>query len=74
VIREEAERLVVACDNKCPVRLDLGPVNAALARNRTPSGWISAGGDRHYCPLCSPSMTMAFFAAQSNGVRSQPLT
>jgi hypothetical protein len=65
--------LVVCCDNKCPVRLDLGPASAARARNRLPSGWLNAGDDKHYCPLCSPRMTMLAFAGQMGAGRPQPL-
>jgi hypothetical protein len=71
VIRDFHGRTLVCCD-KCPVRLDLGPERAVRARNRTPSGWLSAGANRHYCPICSPHMTMpALF--QRAGARPQPL-
>jgi hypothetical protein len=73
VLREEAGRLVVSCDDGCAVRLDLGPVQAARARNRMPSGWLSAGDSRHYCPLCSPRKMMTLLAAQPSGLRSQSL-
>lgn len=66
--REDHTRLVVCCDN-CPVRLDLGPVEMARIRNRTPSGWVSAGFNRHYCPSCSASIGLAAMAA----MRHQPL-
>ena len=72
MILENAGRLVVCCNN-CPVRLDLGPSNVARARNRTPSGWINAGRDRHFCPRCSPQVTLALVAEEAKGVRPQPL-
>jgi hypothetical protein len=53
--------------------LDLGPASAARARNRLPSGWLNAGDDKHYCPLCSPRMTMLAFAGQMGAGRPQPL-
>ena len=51
-----ANRLVMSCD-KCPIRLDLGPAQVALNRNRTPSGWLAIGEDRHLCPQCASSVT-----------------
>jgi hypothetical protein len=52
--------------------LDLGPERAVRARNRTPSGWLSAGANRHYCPSCSPHMTMSALFRHA-GARQQPL-
>lgn len=72
MIREDADRLVLRCD-RCPVRLDLGPANAVRARNRTPSGWIKTARDTHYCPLCSPNISVAAMFAASAGARPQPL-
>lgn len=48
-------------------------MRAVRARNRTPSGWISAGAGRHYCPVCSPHLTMAAFFNKNAGARPQPL-
>jgi hypothetical protein len=70
VTREEHGRLVIRCDN-CPVRIDLGPAVPALARNRTPSGWVAAGFNRHYCPSCSAAIGLAGLAASH--ARRQPL-
>lgn len=72
VIWEQNGRLTVGCDN-CPIRLDLGLATAVRARNRTPSGWIRTGPDQHYCPKCSPHVTMAALLARSTGSRPQPL-
>jgi hypothetical protein len=72
VIREDLGRLIVTCD-WCPARLDLGPANAARARNRTPSGWIRTGPDVHYCPLCSPRLSVSSLFAAASGPRAQPL-
>jgi hypothetical protein len=72
VIREDAGRLFVRCD-RCPVRLDLGPVNVARARNRTPSGWLRTGPDTHSCPQCSPKINVGAIFAHARGVRAQPL-
>ena len=49
------DRLVMSCD-RCPIRLDLGPAQVALNRNRTPSGWLALGDNRHLCPQCSGQM------------------
>ena len=65
-------RLVLTCD-RCPVRLDLGPYMAAARRNRTPSGWINLGGDRHACPSCSPGISLAALAMSGRAGRPQPL-
>lgn len=46
------DRLVIRCD-ACPVRMDLGPAQVARVRNRTPSGWLSLGDNRHICPICA---------------------
>jgi hypothetical protein len=72
VIREDAGRLIVRCD-RCPARLDLGNVNAARARNRTPSGWLRTGAHTHACPLCSPTIKVPAMFAVAAGVRAQPL-
>jgi hypothetical protein len=72
VIREFHGRTLVCCD-KCPVRLDLGLTLAVRARNRTPSGWISAGTNLHYCPLCSPHMTTPAIFQAAGARRRQPL-
>jgi hypothetical protein len=72
MLGEEADRLVVRCDH-CPVRLDLGPVTAARARNRMPSAWISAGLGKHYCPVCAPAITAPFMLAQAQGAGPRPL-
>ena len=68
--REDAGHLIVCCDN-CPVRLDLGNAIMARTRNRTPSGWVTAGFNRHYCPNCSANIGLAQLAAA--GMRRQPL-
>jgi len=68
VTREDLGRLAICCDN-CPVRMDLGPAIRARMHNRTPSGWVSAGFNRHYCPSCSASIGLAAMAA----MRRQPL-
>jgi hypothetical protein len=52
MLREDVGRMLICCD-RCAVRMDLGPVMAARARNRTPSGWLSTGVNRHACPSCS---------------------
>jgi hypothetical protein len=62
VTREDSGRLTVRCDN-CPVRMDLGPAALARQRNRTPSGWVAAGYNRHYCPSCAASIGLARLAA-----------
>lgn len=72
MIREEAGRLIVRC-NCCPARLDLGPAHVVRARNRTPSGWVKTAADTHYCPLCSPNVSVAAMFAAAAGVRPQPL-
>jgi hypothetical protein len=72
VIREDAGRLIVRCD-RCPARLDLGNVNAARARNRTPSGWLRTGAHTHACPLCSQTIRVPAMFAVAGGVRPQPL-
>jgi len=72
VIREDAGRLIVRCD-RCPAQLDLGNVNAARARNRTPSGWLRTGVDSHCCPICSPNVRITSLFAATAGVRAQPL-
>jgi len=72
VIREDSGRLIVRCDC-CPARLDLGPAHVARARNRAPSGWIRTGADTHYCPLCSPNISLAALMAAQTGHRAQPL-
>jgi hypothetical protein len=73
LVREDDGRLVVHCSN-CVVQLDLGPVGKARGRNRMPSGWVNAGSDRHYCPLCAQqvNIAVAFAAAQPAGI-PQPL-
>jgi hypothetical protein len=72
VTRTAAGRLVVTCD-RCPVRMDLGPEAAVRARNRAPSGWVSIGGDRHYCPRCSQTISLAALARAVRGPAAQPL-
>jgi hypothetical protein len=73
VIREDANRLIVSCD-RCPARLDLGTVNAARARNRTPSGWLRTGANHHACPLCAQNIRgLSSLFAVAGGVRAQPL-
>jgi len=72
VTRVETGRLVIFCD-QCPVRLDLGPAEAVRNRNRTPSGWVNIGHDRHCCPRCSPDVTMAMLAQHAAGPRAQSL-
>jgi hypothetical protein len=71
VIREDLGRVTMFCD-RCPAQLDLGIALAVRARNRTPSGWIRAGSDTHFCPLCSPRINVAAVFA-SAGARAQPL-
>ena len=65
-------RLVVTCD-RCPVRMDLGPEAAVRARNRAPSGWVSIGGDKHYCPRCSQTISLAMLSRAVNGTTAQRL-
>lgn len=72
MIREDASRLILSCD-RCPAQLDLGIARAVRARNRTPSGWIRAGRDTHYCPICSPNVSVASVFAAAAGMRPQPL-
>jgi len=60
-------RLALTCD-RCPIRLDLGPELAARARNRTPSGWVAIGADRHYCPQCSQTISLGALASSVRGV------
>ncbi len=72
MLSEEAGRLVVRCDC-CPARLDLGPASAVRARNRTPSGWIRTATDTHYCPLCSPEISIAAMYAFNSRHKVQPL-
>jgi hypothetical protein len=72
VIREAGGRLALHC-NYCPAQLDLGPARAVRARNRTPSGWIRAGNDTHYCPNCSPKVSVGTMIRQAVGNRPQPL-
>ena len=72
MIREDAGRIIVSCD-RCPVRLDVGNVNFARARNRTPSGWVRTAPDTHYCPLCAPRISVATVFAAAAGARPQPL-
>jgi hypothetical protein len=72
VIREDVGRLILSCD-RCPARLDLGVARAVRARNRTPSGWIRTGHDTHYCPLCSPNVSMGSLFAAAAAMRPQPL-
>ena len=64
--------MIVSCD-RCPARLDVGNVNFARARNRTPSGWIKTGPDTHCCPLCSSRINVAAVFAVAGGARPQPL-
>lgn len=52
MIRVEGGSVVISC-SRCPVRLDLGPAEMVRHRNRMPSMWASAGGDRHFCPSCA---------------------
>ena len=72
MIREFHGRTLVCCD-KCPVRLDLGDSRVVRARNRTPSGWLSAGANAHYCPNCSPHMSLAALFAREASKKPQPL-
>jgi hypothetical protein len=72
VIREDAGRLILCCD-RCAVRLDLGIADAVRARNRTPSGWMRTGADKHCCPLCSATVRVAPTFTRIAGVRAQPL-
>ena len=72
MIRDEGGRSVIHCD-RCPAQLDLGIATAARARNRTPSGWIRTSTDTHYCPMCSPNISIAAVYAHAAGVRAQPL-
>ena len=65
-------RLVLTCD-RCPVRMDLGPELAVRARNRAPSGWVSIGGDRHYCPRCSQTVSLGMLARAVYGSTAQRL-
>jgi hypothetical protein len=53
--------------------MDLGPAFVVRARNRTPSGWIKTATDTHYCPLCSPNISLAAMYAHAAGHRAQPL-
>ena len=55
MLRDDGGRMLICCD-RCAVRMDLGPVIAARARNRTPSGWLATGVDRHACPSCSAAI------------------
>jgi hypothetical protein len=55
-------RLVIHCD-RCPVRLDLGPAQVAMARNRRPSGWLEIGPDKHLCPMCAMAVPSPFAIA-----------
>ena len=71
--RADSGRLVLTC-NQCPVRLDLGPEAAVRARNRAPSGWVSIGADRHYCPRCSQTISLAKLSqAVGRSWSAQPL-
>jgi hypothetical protein len=72
VIGEEGDRLTICCD-KCPVRLDLGPAAYARARNRTPSGWMSIGLSRHYCPQCANLVATRLAAGWMRSKARQPL-
>ena len=72
MIREVDGRLVVHCNN-CPVRLDLGPATTARSRNRAPSGWVSAGGEIHFCPMCASRVSLAKLAAAHAEPGPQPL-
>jgi hypothetical protein len=58
--------MVISCD-RCNARLDLGPVNVRRmdpSPRRTPSGWLSTGGNRHLCTLCAQgSATSSFIRA-----------
>jgi hypothetical protein len=72
VLREDAGRLLLRC-NCCPVQLDLGPVNVARAKNRTPSGWLRTGADSHHCPQCWPRINLGALFAHPGGLRAQPL-
>jgi hypothetical protein len=52
--------MIISCD-RCNARLDLGP--ATVARNipqRSPSGWIATGDNKHACALCAPGFTSSF--------------
>ena len=73
MIREIETRLAICCDN-CPVQLDLGPSGVARLRNRMPSAWIHAGDGKHYCPRCTPIVTIAMLTEQAKpDTRPQPL-
>ena len=73
MILESGDRLKICCDN-CPVQLDLGPVGVARLRNRMPSAWIAAGDGKHYCPRCTPMVTIALLTERAKqDTRPQPL-
>ena len=73
MLKEDAGRLIACCDN-CPVKLDMGSVDAARARNRSPSAWVTIDGDFHYCPNCSSRVTLALLAKRAGAHRRDPLT
>lgn len=72
MIAEDADRVIVYC-NKCPVRLDLGKIGPVRTRNRMPSGWLNAGGGRHYCPACAPRINFGALLAMQPLRNPQPL-
>ena len=66
--RDAAGRLIISCD-RCPVQMDLGPEEAARARNRTPSGWFRLEADRHFCPACAQNISFVSLARAGRGGR-----
>jgi len=63
VIRNEGGRSVIHCD-RCPVRLDLGPIAIIQSRLRMPSGWIQDEPEHHLCPLCARRELSEMVAAE----------
>jgi hypothetical protein len=53
------------------VRLDLGPAVIARTRNKTPSGWVNAGNDVHYCPMCAPRVDIDALLAAAASVEQR---
>ena len=58
--READGRLVISCD-RCHARLDLGPANVARTQ-RSPSGWLATGPDKHLCGICAPADASRFMS------------
>ena len=66
MLRNDGGRMLICCD-RCAVRMDLGPVMVARARNRTPSGWLATGVDRHACPSCSAAIGLPALGQMGRG-------